>query len=140
MRPGSSFRHLGKIIGAAAYGVSLPTHSPYADVIARLHIHPAYADLLCSLHSQYATMNPVKITYQEGESPLKAVRQALGGLSREKFAARIGAVSTTVKRWEEGGKIMLTLEQAKNLNRELRSLGMTIEDLPDNLGPTTESA
>jgi ribosome-binding protein aMBF1 (putative translation factor) len=85
-------------------------------------------------------MNPAQLICKEGESPLKAVRKALGNLSREKFAARIGTVSSTVKRWEEGGKIMLTLEQAKNLNRELRSLHMTIEDLPNSLGPYAESA
>lgn len=85
-------------------------------------------------------MNSSKVTFQEGESPLKAIRKALGNLSREKFAARIGTVSSTVKRWEEGGNILLTLEQAQNLNRELRSLGMTIEDLPSKLGPYAESA
>ncbi|MFM2429822.1 MAG: hypothetical protein RLZZ511_1035 [Cyanobacteriota bacterium] len=85
-------------------------------------------------------MNTGKVVFQEGESPLKAIRKALGNLSREKFAVRIGTVSSTVKRWEEGGKILLTLEQAQNLNRELRTLGMTIEDLPVNLGPYAESA
>lgn len=66
---------------------------------------------------------------------MKAIREALG-CTQEQFASRIGVTSMTVSRWERGvAPPTLTIPQAKALSRELRKIGMTIENLPDSFAP-----
>ncbi|NET38086.1 MAG: helix-turn-helix transcriptional regulator [Cyanothece sp. SIO1E1] len=73
---------------------------------------------------------------QPGESPLKAIREALG-YSQQEFATIIGVAIATISRWENGHTpATFTVPQMKALSRELRKIGMTVDNLPDDLGPT----
>lgn len=75
---------------------------------------------------------------QPGEAPLKTIRDALG-LSQQEFANRIGVAVATVSRWERGlSPATFTVPQMKALNQELRRIGLTIDNLPDNIGPPTK--
>jgi transcriptional regulator with XRE-family HTH domain len=85
-------------------------------------------------------MVSVKLSTQEGESPLDALIKLLGCSSREDFARRIGVSERTVRRWVKGTPATFTLAQMKALKRELDSIGFMIEDLPDSFAPTKESA
>jgi putative transcriptional regulator len=70
------------------------------------------------------------------DSALKRLREA-AGLSQQELASRIGVGITTISRWERGvSPAMMSVPQMKALCREL---GMTIEELPDDFGPITES-
>lgn len=72
---------------------------------------------------------------QGGESALKAVREELG-MSQQEFATKIGVSTTSISRWERGASEMsLTLEQIRRLEDLLSQLGMTLRNLPDNVGP-----
>lgn len=76
---------------------------------------------------------------KEGESPLKAIRKALG-LSQTELAVKIGVSLPTISRWENGHTpATFTVPQIKALNALLRQLGLTIDNLPDDLGPQPKS-
>lgn len=76
-----------------------------------------------------------KFHFVKSVSPLKQIRSALD-LSREEFASRIGTTGSTVYRWETGrSEINFTVPQMKCFYSLLESLGLHINDLPDNLGP-----
>jgi transcriptional regulator with XRE-family HTH domain len=65
---------------------------------------------------------------------LKALREMLGDISQEELARRIGVSLGTVGRWERGQHpATLTLTQIKSLTRELRSVGLDVENLPDEI-------
>jgi transcriptional regulator with XRE-family HTH domain len=77
---------------------------------------------------------------QPGESPLKAIRERLG-YSQQEFASKIGVAASTVSRWETGRTpATLTLPQIKALAREIREIGLTVENLPDDFGPLVPSS
>jgi putative transcriptional regulator len=70
---------------------------------------------------------------QESNSPLKRLREE-AGLSQQELASRIGVGLATISRWERGvSEAMLTVPQMKALCREL---GKSIEELPDEFGPS----
>lgn len=62
---------------------------------------------------------------------LQVIRQSLG-YTRKELAERLGTTETTIYRWESGrSKPTFTLHQVKALSRELKRVGMKIDDLPD---------
>lgn len=65
---------------------------------------------------------------------LKTLREMLGGISQEELARRLETSIKTVVRGESGQNIRLSIPQMKNLDRELKSIGLSIQDLSDNLG------
>lgn len=72
---------------------------------------------------------------EEGESVLKVIRTRLG-YTQEQLAVKLGTASVTVSRWERGtAEPTLTLAQVKALSRELKKIGMTIDNLPNTFGP-----
>ncbi|NET39443.1 MAG: helix-turn-helix transcriptional regulator [Cyanothece sp. SIO1E1] len=84
-------------------------------------------------------IKPTNFTIEEGQSPLKRIRELMGGISQEELARRIGVSAQTVSRWERGlWAATLTLPQAKALDRELTSIGLTLQDLPDTFGPLSK--
>ena len=85
--------------------------------------------------SAFAMIDPRIPNLQPGESPLKTIREALG-YSQQEFAVKIGVAVTTISRWERGlSPATFTVPQIKAFNRELRTLGLTVDNLPDDLGP-----
>ena len=63
------------------------------------------------------------------------IREALG-LSRREFGDVIGVDQDTVSAWERGKTSpWLAIWQIKMLDRMLADLGLTWQDLPDNVGP-----
>jgi transcriptional regulator with XRE-family HTH domain len=68
----------------------------------------------------------------EGMSPLDVAVKRLG-LTIEAFCEEIGINSSTYRRWRSGGIAHLDHVQAKNLDRMLRGVGLSIHDLPDSL-------
>jgi transcriptional regulator with XRE-family HTH domain len=77
-----------------------------------------------------------QITFIKGVSPLRQIRERLK-LSRETFAMHLGDVTaSTIYRWESGVyQPAFTMRQLRNLQNLLTTLDMTIDDLPDELGP-----
>jgi transcriptional regulator with XRE-family HTH domain len=76
-------------------------------------------------------MDPERST-QEPESEFKKLRER-AGLSQEALARQIGVTSKTVSNWERGvSPASLTIPQIKAL---CRALNVTLEELPDRLGP-----
>lgn len=73
---------------------------------------------------------------QEGESALKVIREALD-MSQQEFASYIGVSTTSVSRWERGtSEMSLTLKQLSKFTELLRRLGMSLDNLPDYVGPS----
>ncbi|MBW4665368.1 MAG: helix-turn-helix transcriptional regulator [Chroococcus sp. CMT-3BRIN-NPC107] len=69
---------------------------------------------------------------QEGESPLKKLRSELD-MSQEEFGRIIGTSARTVSRWEAGDSVpTFTIPQMKALDRLLRSIGKSIQEIPEN--------
>jgi DNA-binding XRE family transcriptional regulator len=78
-------------------------------------------------------METLKVKLVNGENVLKQIRQALG-MSQEEFAQAIGATQRSIVRWEKGHTSPLfSISQIKALKREMKKLGLDIEDLPDDL-------
>lgn len=78
----------------------------------------------------------LQIPDKGGESFLRTLRELLGDISQEELARRISVSAVTVSRWERGKTpTTLTLPQLKALLRELQTVGMTFEDLPDSFAP-----
>jgi transcriptional regulator with XRE-family HTH domain len=70
----------------------------------------------------------------KGESPLKQLRDKLG-LTQEELSRRCGIPLRTYVRWETGEAMPRpTIPQVKALCRELQ---ISIEDLPDEFGPSS---
>jgi len=66
---------------------------------------------------------------------LKCMRLALN-YTQQELAERLGVAMVSVSRWERGTAVaQLTLPQIKALSRELRRVGMTVDNLPDTFGP-----
>jgi len=73
---------------------------------------------------------------QEGDSALKVIREALD-MSQQEFASYIGVSTTSVSRWERGASPMtMTIKQTLKFMELLRRIGMTLDNLPDDMGPT----
>lgn len=71
---------------------------------------------------------------REGEAPLKTIRVKLG-LTQEQLAREIGVTSVTISRWERGvAPATFTVPQIKAFSRLLARIGMTVDNLPDDLG------
>lgn len=80
-------------------------------------------------------MKPRKVELKDGISALKQIRQALGNISQEEFARRIGTTVKSVYRWERGDvKPTFNIDQIKRFQQELESIGLTFHDLPNDLG------
>lgn len=63
------------------------------------------------------------------------IREALG-LSRREFGDVIGVDQDTIGAWERGKTSpWLAIWQIKMLDIMLKDLGLTWQDLPDNIGP-----
>jgi DNA-binding transcriptional regulator YiaG len=75
----------------------------------------------------------VKVKLISGENALKQVRQALGMTQRE-FADALGTYQKTIVRWEKGEtKPMFSVSQVKALQRQMEKIGLSLQDLPDDL-------
>lgn len=73
---------------------------------------------------------------ERGESFLKAFREAMG-YTRKQLADALLTTETTIYRWESGkSPATLTVAQAKAFSSELKKLSLTIENVPDDLGPS----
>lgn len=73
---------------------------------------------------------------QQGEAPLKAIREE-AGLTQAELALRLNTTVTTISRWENGKTaVTLTVPQVKALNDLLTEIGVPLSTLPDNLGPS----
>jgi DNA-binding transcriptional regulator YiaG len=73
---------------------------------------------------------------EEGDSALKVIRESLD-MSQQEFASYIGVSTTSVSRWERGtSQMTLSLDQIRRFTELLRKLGMTLDNLPDNVGPS----
>ena len=71
------------------------------------------------------------------QSPLMLLRKR-AGLNQQDLARLLGVSRTTIMRWETGRATpKLSLIQVKAL---CRSLGVTVEDLPDNFAPQPVSS
>ena len=72
----------------------------------------------------------------QSESPLKRRREELG-LTQRDIALALGKTDQTISNWETGiYEAKLTLREVKVLCRLLR---WTLEDLPDDLRPSSPS-
>ena len=85
-------------------------------------------------------INPIVVQVykeiEEGKSPMKVIREQLG-LTQPQFAVQLNVAVSTVSRWENGkSPVTLTIRQFKTLDDMLRELGMTVHNLPDNMGPS----
>ncbi len=92
-----------------------------------------------NLHVQvarfYRTMDSVKIPLVEGESPLDKLLEILD-VSQKEFSRRIGVDDSTLRRWKSGkSEARFSLHQMKALKKELESVGLALEDLPDSFSP-----
>lgn len=68
----------------------------------------------------------------EGMAPLDVLVKRLD-LTIGQFCYEIGVDESTYRRWRKNGLAHLSHVQAKKLDGLLRSVGLTIQDLPDNL-------
>jgi transcriptional regulator with XRE-family HTH domain len=72
-------------------------------------------------------------TAEEGKSPLKILREQ-AGLSQEQLARQVNVSVKTISNWERGVyPAMMTVPQVKAL---CKSLNVTLEELPDDFGPS----
>lgn len=75
----------------------------------------------------------VKVKLVSGENALKQIRKALG-MTHRQFAEALGTYPKTIVRWEKGEtKPMFSVPQMKALQREMKKIGLDIDDLPDDL-------
>ena len=68
----------------------------------------------------------------DGMSPLDVLVARLD-MSILEFCDYLGVEDRSFRRWRKTGVANLSHKQAKRLDALLRSLGMTIQDLPDDL-------
>jgi len=77
-----------------------------------------------------------ELNESENRSPLKQLRELLGGMSQEEFAALIGVSIRTVSRWETGEtRASFTPGQWRRLLTAMANYNLTMENLPDDLAP-----
>lgn len=89
---------------------------------------------LITMTSQHDKINGNKSPFVEGESPLRVLRQLLGDISQEELARRLGVGVATISRWERGESVAtFTIPQIKAFARELQSIGLGIDAIPDDL-------
>ncbi len=75
-----------------------------------------------------------KLFDSEGDPPVKQLRILLG-MSQLQFANLLGVYPSTVSRWESGkSEPQFTTKGIKNLLDALEPHGITLKDLPDELG------
>jgi transcriptional regulator with XRE-family HTH domain len=74
-------------------------------------------------------------TNQEGgQSFLKTLREALGGISQEALARRLGVSVVSISRWERGvTPATFTVRQLKNFIEVLREANLDVATIPDEL-------
>ncbi|MEG3437305.1 helix-turn-helix domain-containing protein [Pannus brasiliensis CCIBt3594] len=79
-------------------------------------------------------MKPVvKVKLIAGENALKQIREALG-MTQMEFASAIKATHRSIVRWENGQtKPQFSIPQMKALVSEMEKVGLTLQDLPDDL-------
>ncbi len=66
---------------------------------------------------------------------MKQLRDELD-ISQEEFGRLIGTSARTISRWEAGDSVpTFTISQMKALDRLLRSIGKSIQEVPDNFSP-----
>ncbi len=87
----------------------------------------------------YATMDSVEKTTEggnsllvDGMSPLDVLVLRLD-MSIKDFCDYIGVEDRSFRRWRKTGVVTLSHKQAKRLDTLLRRVGLTIQDLPDDL-------
>jgi|GEM_PF-561493 len=81
----------------------------------------------------YRPIDPRIPLFKEGEVVLRAIRESLE-MSQEQFAREMGCSVSSINRWERGkGSPALSIPQIKQFNRLLRRIGMTVENLPDDI-------
>lgn len=81
-----------------------------------------------------------RFSLTSNESAFLQIRLALG-LSRREFGDIIGVDQDTVSMWERGKRSpWLSIWQIKALDRVLADLGLTWQDMPDNVGDPTVAA
>jgi transcriptional regulator with XRE-family HTH domain len=69
----------------------------------------------------------------EGMSPMDVLLKRLG-LTQPQFCAELGIAVATYQRWRASGvAASLNHIQAKKLDSMLRTVGLSIQDLPDDL-------
>ena len=74
-----------------------------------------------------------------GDPPVKQIRELLG-MSQFEFAVLVGVTPPTVSRWEAGkGRPSFEPGGWKRLLAALAPHGITMNDLPDSLGPAGQS-
>jgi transcriptional regulator with XRE-family HTH domain len=85
-------------------------------------------------------MNPARETTEGGKSPLLVEGMApldvllkRLGFTQEQFCSELGIGTSTYRRWRLSGIASLDHVQAKRLDAMLRSVGLSIQDLPDSL-------
>ncbi|MGG6240917.1 helix-turn-helix domain-containing protein [Nodosilinea sp. AN01ver1] len=80
-----------------------------------------------------------KLFDSEGDPPVKQLRMLLG-MSQFEFAVLVGVTPSTVSRWEDGkGRPSFTPGGFKRLLEALAPYGLTLNDLPDDLGRAGQS-
>jgi DNA-binding transcriptional regulator YiaG len=80
-----------------------------------------------------------KLPDSEGDLPVKQLRQLLG-MSQLQFANLLGVYPSTISRWEQGkSSPQFSPGAFKRLLQALEPHGITLNDLPDDLGPAGQS-
>jgi transcriptional regulator with XRE-family HTH domain len=68
----------------------------------------------------------------DGKSPLDVMIERLA-LKQKEFCHEIGIDTSTYRRWRQGKPASLSVAQAKAIDLKLREIGLSIQDLPDDL-------
>jgi hypothetical protein len=74
----------------------------------------------------------------EGMSPLDVAVKRFG-LTIEAFCCEMEITSATYRRWRSVGLAHLDHVQSKKLDRMLREVGLSIQDLPDSLAKNPQT-
>jgi hypothetical protein len=109
----------------------------------RMSLSDVQAIQMMRLHIINATMDESKNTTNGAQSPLMVegmsaldVLLARLGLTQEQFCEELGFHRTAYQRWKVGGLVTsLNHVQAKKLDSMLRRVGLSIQDLPDDVHP-----
>ena len=83
--------------------------------------------------SEKTTEGRISPLIVEGLAPLEVLYKRLG-LTQEQFCFELGVTPSSYRRWRSSGVASLDHLQAKKLDSMLRSVGLSIQDLPDDLG------
>lgn len=76
----------------------------------------------------------VSFSLDSSVSALLQIREALA-MSRNEFGNQLGVDYDTINKWERSKvNIRLSIPQIKRLDKFIKQLGLTWEDLPDHLG------